>query len=180
MFLIAICNFIQILFSILQFYSNRCWTIWEQQCFWRFVSLKNGKKFWKRFLSCSCSRKGAWLYKANATFSCWWRNLSVKAVEDAGKQLADGARKSFNYRLSQACRNIENTFGILGSRCKIFQKPIEGTPKRKERIIPATVALYNYVNQTDHTRYSPTGFIDLEDGTGEIIGDGEEVSPTTF
>ena len=101
-------------------------------------------------------------------------------MEDAGKQLADGARKSFNYRLSQACRYIENTFGILGSRCKIFQKPIEGTPKRKERIIPATVALYNYLNQTDHAHYSPTGFIDSENGAGEIIGDEEDISPTTF
>ena len=141
---------------------------------------KMGKKNWKRSLSCSCSRKDAWLYKANAIFFCWWRNLSVKALEHAGKQMADGARKFFNYRLSRACKIIENTFGILVSKCKIFQKLIEGTPERIEKIIPATVALYNYLNQTDHAHYSPTGFIDSEDGAGEIIGDGEDISPTTF
>ena len=29
----------------LQFYSNKCWTIWEQQWFWHVVKHENGKKF---------------------------------------------------------------------------------------------------------------------------------------
>ena len=41
----------------LQFCSNKCWTIWEQQWFWCFVKLENGKKVLKSFLLCSCSRR---------------------------------------------------------------------------------------------------------------------------
>ena len=81
----------------LQLYSNRCWTIWEQQCFWRFL------------------------------------------------------------------------FGILVSRWRILQKPIEGTPERIEKIVLATVALHNYLNQTGNAHYTPAGFIDSQDSTGEII-----------
>ena len=81
----------------LQLCSNRCWTIWEQQCFWRFL------------------------------------------------------------------------FGILVSRWRILQKPIEGTPERIEKIVLATIALHNYLNQTGNAHYTPAGFIDSQDSTGEII-----------
>ena len=87
----------------------------------------------------------------------------------AGKQLTDETRKHFNYRLSQAWRIIENTFGFLVSRWRIFQKPIESTPERIEKIVLATVALHNYLNQTDNVHYTLVGFIDSEGSPGEII-----------
>ena len=41
---------------------------------------------------------------------------------------------------------------------------------RKDRkIVLATLALHNYLNQTDNAHYTPAGFIDSEDSTGEII-----------
>ena len=65
---------------------------------------------------------------------------------------------------------IENIFGILESfRWRIFQNPIGGTPKRIEKIVLVVVTLHNYLNQTDNARYTPAGFIDLEDSTSEII-----------
>ena len=89
----------------------------------------------------------------------------------AGKQLTDETRKIVNYRLSRARRIIENTFGILVSRWRIFQKPIEGTPERIEKIVLATVALHNYLNQTDIAHYTPAGVIDSEVITGEVIAE---------
>ena len=88
----------------------------------------------------------------------------------AGKQLPHKTRKIFNYRLSRAPVIIENIFGILESfRWRIFQNPIGGTPKRIEKIVFVVVTLHNYLNQTDNPRYTPAGFIDLEDSTSEII-----------
>ena len=86
----------------------------------------------------------------------------------AGKQLTNETRKIFNYRLSRA-RIIKNTFGILVSRWSIFQKPIEGKPELVEKIVLAATALHNYLQQTDHVRYTTAGFVDSEDKSGAII-----------
>lgn len=45
------------------------------------------------------------------------------------------SKKVFNYRLSRARRIIENTFGILASRWRIFRKPIKGKPENINKII---------------------------------------------
>ena len=68
----------------------------------------------------------------------------------SGKALINDQRKIFNYRLSRARRIIENTFGILVSRWRVFQAPINGTPEKVEKIIIAAVALHNYLRQTDN------------------------------
>ena len=87
----------------------------------------------------------------------------------SGKSLINEKRKIFNYRLSRARRIIENTFGILVARWRIFQGPIEGTPERVEKYILATIALHNYLRQTDNACYNPAGFVDSVDSTGELV-----------
>ena len=72
-----------------------------------------------------------------------------------GKALTFETRKIFNYRLSRARRVIENTFGILVARWRVFQKPIDAKPERVETIILAAIALHNYLRQTDNACYSP-------------------------
>ena len=64
---------------------------------------------------------------------------------------------------------IKNIFGILVSRCRIFQKRIEGKPELAENIVLAATALYNYLQQTDKPHYTPGGFVDSEDKSGAII-----------
>ena len=86
----------------------------------------------------------------------------------AGKQLTDETSKIFNYRLSRA-RIIENTFGILVSRWKIFQKPTEGKPVLVEKIVLAATALHNYLQQTDNVHCTTPGYLDSEDKSGAII-----------
>ena len=68
--------------------------------------------------------------------------------------------KIYNYRHSRARRVIENTFGILTARWRIFQKPIRGTVANVERCTLACLALHNYLCLTDNAHNSPVGFID--------------------
>ena len=87
----------------------------------------------------------------------------------SGKSLMNEKCKIFNYRLSRACQIIENTFGILGTRLRIFQRPIESTSERVEKYILATLALHNYLRQKDNACYTPAGFVNSVDSTGELV-----------
>ena len=75
----------------------------------------------------------------------------------------------YNYRHSRARRCIGNAFGILSARWRIFQKPIRATVKHVESYILACLALHNYLRQTKNAGYSPRGFTDSEDNSGNLI-----------
>ena len=78
------------------------------------------------------------------------------------------AQQIFNYRLSRARRVIENTFGILRARWRVFSRPIQASVETAEEITKAAVCLHNYLRQTNSASYCPTGFVDSEDGSGDI------------
>ena len=74
-----------------------------------------------------------------------------------------------NYRHSRACCCIQNAVGILSARWRIFQKPIRATVKHVESYTLACLALHNYLRQTKNASYSPSGFTDSEDNSGNLI-----------
>ncbi|CAB4011556.1 Hypothetical predicted protein [Paramuricea clavata] len=67
-----------------------------------------------------------------------------------GKQ-GDVTKSIFNYRLSRACRIIENTFGIATSRFRVFRRPIIASESTANSIARAVVALHNYLMVKGHT-----------------------------
>lgn len=79
-------------------------------------------------------------------------------------------QKVFNYRLSRARRIVENAFGLLASRFRIFEKPIPLSPEKVDSIVKATIALHNWLRITSPGVYFYRGCVDVEDiETGEII-----------
>ncbi|XP_033117486.1 protein ALP1-like [Anneissia japonica] len=84
----------------------------------------------------------------------------------SGKDLSFESRV-FNYRLSRARRTIENSFGILAARWRIFRRPVRANISTVDDIIKATLCLHNYLIKTENARYSPSGFVDCYDG-GEL------------
>ncbi|XP_068083420.1 uncharacterized protein [Anabrus simplex] len=74
--------------------------------------------------------------------------------------------KVFNYRLSRARRVIENAFGILVSRWRIFHRNINAKPENVDNITKATVCLHNFLTVSEMNSpaklYCPSGYADKE------------------
>ncbi|CAN7947515.1 unnamed protein product, partial [Ixodes hexagonus] len=76
-------------------------------------------------------------------------------------------QKVSNYRLSRARRVIENTFGILVTRWRIFIQPIQAFAKTLEAVVWACVSLHNYLRASDESErgerlYCPAGYADAD------------------
>jgi hypothetical protein len=51
----------------------------------------------------------------------------------------------FNYRLSRCRRVVENAFGILANRFRVFRSPITSQPSSVKKVVLAATALHNYL-----------------------------------
>ncbi|XP_067123235.1 uncharacterized protein [Centruroides vittatus] len=72
-------------------------------------------------------------------------------------------QKVFNYRLSRARRIVENAFGILSVRFRIFKRPLNYSEKTIERIVAAALVLHNFLLTENASIYNPPGFSDYDD-----------------
>lgn len=84
--------------------------------------------------------------------------------------MVDDEQRIFNYRLSRARRIIENAFGILVSRWRILQKPLNVKLETAEFIVQVVTCLHNYIIDTgsNKNQYLHED-IDREGSNGEII-----------
>jgi hypothetical protein len=85
-------------------------------------------------------------------------------------------KQIFNYRLSRARRIIENTFGIMAAKFRIFRRPIIADPDKVTSITKAACCLHNYLKISDirstsrnSRQYCPVGYVDHEDSMGNVI-----------
>lgn len=86
-----------------------------------------------------------------------------------GSHLTDHQR-IYNYRCSRARGLSENAFGILVSRFRIFQKPIQLSPTKVRRIVLTCCYLHNYIRKMRLHAYMPTGSVDMQRiETGETV-----------
>ena len=83
----------------------------------------------------------------------------------SGREL-DGQKKIFNYRLSRSRRIVENLFGILTNRWRIYHSTIGLQPEFVERIVMATLILHNILRK--NRIYCSPGFADTQTSTGKL------------
>jgi len=92
----------------------------------------------------------------------------------SGQRLEE-KKQIFNYRLSRARRTIENAFGILSARWRVYRRPICLDLKDVDQIIISTVCLHNFLKTedekytTENRVYCPSYFVDSELENGHII-----------
>lgn len=76
-------------------------------------------------------------------------------------------QKIYNYRLSRARRVVENAFGILSNRFRIFLKPMNVRVEKVELITKAACILHNFLLKTNsHSQYLSN---ESDDGQCELI-----------
>ena len=54
-------------------------------------------------------------------------------------------QRIFNYHICRACRIVENAFGILSNRFRVFMAPIALSPEKVEKIVMAACSLHNFL-----------------------------------
>ena len=93
-----------------------------------------------------------------------------------GREILPYSQKIYNYRLSRARRVIENAFGILVARWRIFRSPLHADIQNCELYIRAALVLHNYLrsdySEDDSTSssclYIPPNFVDFENLDGSV------------
>lgn len=75
----------------------------------------------------------------------------------------------FNYRLSRSRMVVENAFGILSTRFRIFRKEITMRAEGAEKLVLASVVLHNYLRRACGASYLPMQSIDHENEDHSLV-----------
>lgn len=82
------------------------------------------------------------------------------------------SRKIYNYRLSRARRIVENAFGILANRFRIFHSAINLKIPNVEKVVLACCALHNFLRRKSPSTYTPDETFDTENHETGMITPG--------
>ncbi|KAA0722998.1 hypothetical protein E1301_Tti019038 [Triplophysa tibetana] len=80
----------------------------------------------------------------------------------------DHSQRIFNYRLSRARRVVENAFGILANRFRVFRSTILLHPDSVTKITLASACLHNFLCECRSEAYIPSALADCEDADHRI------------
>jgi len=77
-------------------------------------------------------------------------------------------QRIFNYRLSRARRVVENAFGILANRLRVFRTTICLDPDKAVTITLAALCLHNFLRNKQSDAYLPPGLTDWVDENHQL------------
>lgn len=100
--------------------------------------------------------------------------LRLNIIKPYSQCQLDVERFVANYRISRARRTIENSFGILAARFRIFHQPINAKVEHVQSYTKAAVALHNFLmynRPSEQNHYCPDGFADVDLPTRYIEGE---------
>jgi hypothetical protein len=72
-------------------------------------------------------------------------------------------KQIFNYRLTRAQRCVENAFGVLAARFRIFHTTIHMQPSKVDDIVMACAVLHNFLGRNHGTQCTQGSMLDRED-----------------
>ncbi|KAK5650121.1 hypothetical protein RI129_001150 [Pyrocoelia pectoralis] len=104
--------------------------------------------------------------------------LRKKFVKPFSRKALNNEKKIFNYRLSRARSKVENAFGILSNRFRIFHTAISVNLEAIDNIVMATCVLHNYLRRRSGNLYAPNNNLYREDALTGTIELG--LQPTDF
>ena len=82
--------------------------------------------------------------------------------------------EAFNYRLSRARRVVENAFGILANRWRIFHTKIGASPDMAMKIVKACCVLHNMLGNDSGLRNIVPRLEEEQQDSGCIVRDGSK------
>jgi hypothetical protein len=109
-----------------------------------------------------------YVFVANETFP-----LKTYIMKPYTKLGLNTTEKLFNYRLSRARRVVENAFGIMASRFRVFRTPILLNTSTVEVLVLVATVLHNYLRHHCAALYTPTSAIESEDPSTGALNEGE-------
>lgn len=89
--------------------------------------------------------------------------MSPNLLKPFGNKGLTPKNRIFNYRLSRSRMCVENTFGVLATKFRLFRREIEMHPEGAEKVVLAACVLHNMLRRECGTTYMPTRYVDHED-----------------
>lgn len=104
--------------------------------------------------------------------------LGTNLMKPYNREHATKSERIFNYRLSRARRVVENAFGILRTRFRIFEKPIYLSPEKVSTVTLACCYLHNFLMRKASKNYCTNNILITEDLATGLCEVGSERSQT--
>jgi len=76
-----------------------------------------------------------------------------------GKHTSGHDEHIFNYRLSRVRRVVENAFGILATRFRVFPQPLNINVDNVDAVVMASCVLHNFLRKKSSTSSTESGNI---------------------